>query len=102
MTKSEIKKRDREFAAEVRARGACEWEGKHNGVLCCAHIFSRRHRALRWDHRNALCLCVSHHFKAHHAPLLFAEFVKRHIGIKNYNDLLRIAKTVIYKQGKGE
>ena len=97
MKKTEIKKRDREFSAKVRARGECEWGRVHKGRLECAHIFSRRHRAMRWDEDNALCLCTRHHFMAHHNPLLFSEFVKRYIGIEKFNALLLKAKTVIGK-----
>ncbi len=61
------------FSTQVRESlgGAC-WaagrriEAQHrvtqcSGNLQCAHIVSRRYRALRWDSENAVPLCGGHH-----------------------------------------
>jgi hypothetical protein len=52
------KKADALFSKAVRSRGKCEMAGlfpkiKCNGVLQCAHIISRRYRAIRWDVRQS-------------------------------------------------
>ena len=80
------RKLDKAVSEIVRARGRCAWCGKEEG-LECAHIFSRRYRSVRWDLMNLLCLCHSHHFYAHANPILFAEFVKDHLGDGNYSQL---------------
>jgi hypothetical protein len=70
------KKADALFSKAVRSRGKCEMAGlfpkiKCNGVLQCAHIISRRYRAIRWDESNAFCACAAHHLYQTHHPLEF-------------------------------
>ena len=88
---------DKLFSAYIRSRGKCEWCGKSDDTLQTAHIFSRRFLVTRWDELNALCLDAKCHFRAHAEPLEFAEFVKRHLGSKTYNELRRKAKVCIDK-----
>ncbi len=103
MTKSEIKKLDKEFSAKVRERGKCARCGKSSGVqLQCAHIFSRRHRAIRWDENNAICLCAGCHFWAHQNPILFSVLVKDCIGQEKFDKLLFAANAVISKYGEAK
>lgn len=97
-TKHSLKlKADKLFSAYIRRRGKCQWCGAVNDTLQCCHIFSRRFLVTRWLPENALCLCAGCHFKAHQNPIEFAEFVKKHLGTKAYNDLRRKAKTCIDK-----
>ncbi len=96
MTRKGMKRKcDKLFSAYIRSRGACEWCGKSDDTLQCAHIFSRRYLVTRWDELNALCLCAGCHFKAHHKPLEFAEFVNDHLGEIRYLKLMKEAKRTI-------
>ena len=60
---------DKLFSKYIRQHGKCEAAGyEYNGrvIACsdrleCAHLKSRRHKAIRWDPINARCLCNSHH-----------------------------------------
>ena len=98
MTRKGMKRKaDKLFSEHIRNLSVCEWCGKQDNTLQCAHIFSRRYLVTRWDELNALCLCASCHFKAHAQPLEFAEFVKEYYGKKKYNALRRKAKTSIKK-----
>src|SRR5262245_21738960 len=71
---------DRLFAASVRYAGRCWAEGYHrvacNGGLQCAHIFSRRYRALRWSHDNAVALCAGHHTFFTHSPAAWEQWCR--------------------------
>ena len=64
--------------------------------LQCAHIYSRTYRSVRWILDNLLCLCAGCHFWAHRNPILFAEFVKTHLGEEKYQSL-KIMATAIKK-----
>lgn len=79
----------------VRSHGQC--------VMClqtdyeklqCAHIYSRTYRSTRWDLNNLLPLCASCHFYSHRNPLIFAEFVKGHLGPVNYKSLKQRATSI--------
>lgn len=68
----------------VRARGRCEKCGKRDN-LQCAHIFGRTYNNTRWDLDNLLCLCADCHINfAHKQPILFAEWVRKHLGEERY------------------
>lgn len=64
---------DREFSKYIRDRdGRCMGQGTGpacSGALQCAHIISRRYRALRWEETNAMALCQAHHMFWTHRPL---------------------------------
>ena len=90
MKKLKEKKIDIEFSKWIRARdGKCLKCGtKENNQ--CAHIFSRTARSVRWDELNALTLCYKCHlFWAHKNPIEFTEFVRSHLGEKNFALLKR-------------
>lgn len=81
-------KLDRLCSLIVRGRGKCERCGERNyEQLQCCHIFSRIYNATRWLLDNLLCLCASCHFWAHKNPILFAEWVKKHLGEEKYETL---------------
>lgn len=70
------------FSELVRARARYECQAwGYDGVRCssqmqCAHIKSRRYKAIRWDPDNALCLCAAHHMHYHANPDQFARLVE--------------------------
>lgn len=88
---SMTRKLDKECSDQVRSRGLCERCGPaiyyEFSELQCAHIWSRVYRNTRWNLKNLLSLCASCHFWAHRNPLDFADWVRDHIGIENYNYL---------------
>lgn len=88
-TKSSItRKLDKVCSEIVRSHGQCMKCGLGDyDKLQCAHIYSRTYRSVRWDLDNLLCLCASCHFYAHKNPLIFAEFVRNHLGEVKYQSL---------------
>jgi 5-methylcytosine-specific restriction endonuclease McrA len=70
---SPLKTADAMFSKQIRARdGRCMGQGSGpacSGYLQCAHIISRRYRAVRWDEANAIALCQAHHVYWTHRPL---------------------------------
>lgn len=63
---------DKLFSILVRSAGTCWARG--DGIACggplqCAHVVSRRYRAVRWRVANARCLCRDHHFFYTHHPI---------------------------------
>lgn len=77
-----IKKLDALISKIIKADGRCEMCGKKDVVLNCAHIYSRRNKAVRWDLRNVLALCVRCHFYTHQNPLEFVAWLKKRFGLK--------------------
>lgn len=66
-------KRIRERDESCRAAGTDAVECK--GYLQCAHLVSRRYRALRWSDQGAIALCMAHHMRFTHYPLEWQEWV---------------------------
>lgn len=79
-------KLDRLCSLIVRGRGRCERCGSQESLQCC-HIFSRIYNATRWLLENLLCLCAGCHFWGHKNPILFAEWVRKHLGEEKYKNL---------------
>jgi len=73
-----LKRADDLFSAWIRAYGVCWAQGYRDcaGRLQCAHIFSRRYRALRWREENARCLCAGHHLYFTHRPAEWEQFCR--------------------------
>lgn len=74
---------DRLFSLIVRSRGKCEIgvvAKCPSGALQCAHIISRRYRALRWDESNAVAACAGDHLWMTLHPLEWEAWVDEHIG----------------------
>lgn len=88
-------KLDRLCSLIVRGKGKCERCGSRENLQCC-HIFSRIYNATRWLLENLLCLCASCHFFFHKNPVLFGEWVIKHLGEEKYEDL-KEAKNQITK-----
>lgn len=88
-TKSSLtRKLDQECSRIIRSFGKCAMCGCADyEKLQCAHIYSRTYRSVRWDLDNLLPLCASCHFYSHKNPLIFAEFVKTHLGDIKYQSL---------------
>lgn len=76
-SRSSLSAADALFSKNVRARGLCWGQGRTKfdckGNLQCAHIISRRYRAIRWDEDNAVALCAAHHLYWTHRPLEWQE-----------------------------
>jgi len=96
-TRASLKRRlDKRVSEIVRSRGKCQRCGKRQNLQCC-HIFGRTYLNTRWSLDNLLCLCPDCHINfAHKQPILFAEFVKKILGIDKY-ELLKEAHNQIYK-----
>lgn len=90
-------KADKLFSEFIRRKGYCEWCGKQDNTLQCAHIFSRRFLVTRWEPINAVCLCASCHFKWHQQPIEGVEWIKEYLGEDVYDELRRQAKTSVRK-----
>jgi hypothetical protein len=100
------------FSLRVRASlgGACWAQGRSRplcqGELQCAHIMSRRYRALRWSYDNAVPLCGAHHTFFTHRPAEWEESC-RNWGV-DWDDLRRRAindppmDPVAYLEQEGE
>jgi hypothetical protein len=88
MKKSTLRNKLDKLASKiVRARGRCERCAKIRN-LQCAHIFGRTYNNTRWDLDNLLCLCPDCHINfAHKQPILFAEWVRKHLGAEKYENL---------------
>lgn len=72
-----IKKADKLFSLLIREKGYCDWCGKSDGKLDCAHIVPRGNKTLRWNPINALPLCYRcHKWKWHSDPLAAMEWFK--------------------------
>lgn len=71
-----------------RANHRCEYCGKGDGQIDCAHIYGRRAKSVRWDGMNAVALCRYHHdyFGSH--PLEFQRWLRQHLG-EGHLDILR-------------
>lgn len=97
ITKRGLKRKLDKLVSEiVRARGKCERCGKRKNLQCC-HIFGRTYLNTRWDLLNLLALCPNCHINfSHKQPILFTEFVKKHLGEEKY-ELLKEAHNLIYK-----
>lgn len=80
------------FGAAVRAAGSCARCGSRVN-LQCAHVISRRYRAVRWRLENAVCLCARCHIYFSHRPLEWEVWVKERNGARQYESLKRRALT---------
>ena len=88
-TKKTLKRKLDKLVSEIiRKRGKCEHCGK-NIKLQVAHVFSRTYNSTRFYSDNLLCLCASCHWFFHKNPVLFGEWVKKHLGKKKYENLKR-------------
>lgn len=76
-----LKEADAMFSRYIRDRDeGCRAAGTNSGPTCsgylqCAHIISRRYRAVRWDEDNAVALCAAHHMFWTHRPLEWVVWV---------------------------
>jgi len=75
---------DRLFSLIVRSPGVCAADGKHNGNLQCAHLFSRRYLQTRWYFQNAVPLCAGHHITFTHDPIRWDLWMLDHLGVQEY------------------
>lgn len=81
-TSAPLKRADTMFSKFVRERDeSCRAAGTDivgcKGYLQCAHLVSRRYRALRWSPQGAIALCMAHHFHYTGHPLEWQEWVNR-------------------------
>lgn len=70
---------DKAFSLFIRERdGRCRAAATLfvcGGHLQCAHLVSRRYRALRWSEQGAITLCQAHHVYYTHHPLEWQEWI---------------------------
>ena len=73
---------DRLFSLFIRTRD--DWQckacgrGQAQAVMQCAHIVSRRYRAVRWFPLNAVCLCAACHVSYTYDPIAWEDWVDDH------------------------
>lgn len=94
--RSRMAEADRLFSLIVRSRGKCEIGvvGKcPSGGLQCAHIVSRRYRAVRWDESNALCACAGCHHWMTVRPLEWERWCDENLGAETHAWLKQRALT---------
>ncbi|MCL4538132.1 MAG: hypothetical protein M1378_00775, partial [Bacteroidetes bacterium] len=91
---------DAKFSLLVRERDGftCRKCGRQDKRVECAHIYSRKNRALRWEPTNATTLCYyCHIIWSHHEPLEFAQWIEGQMGEGRFAELTRKAKGVAAK-----
>lgn len=74
----------------MRSRGRCEECGATQG-LQWAHGWSRSYRKIRHDLRNGFCLCGACHLRFTHNPILWDDWMRRHLGDEEYTRLRILA-----------
>lgn len=84
--RSLIRKLDKLVSEIVRSKGSCERCGGITNLQCC-HIFSRKYMNTRFLLDNLICMDASCHFWSHANPILFTEFVRKHLGEEKYEVL---------------
>ena len=74
--KSNLKLVDRLFSSYIRTRDdwACRCCGSVRNIQC-AHVVSRRYRAVRWDSDNALALCSRCHVRYTYDPIAWQDWI---------------------------
>jgi len=76
---------DVDFSKLVRLRSnyTCEHCGKRNVSaqgLDCSHLWGRKRRSVRWHPSNAAAHCMGCHAYLGANPILFAAWIKKHLG----------------------
>lgn len=91
------------FSKLIRAMAGnkCEYCGKMDGQIECAHIFGRRSKSTRWDITNAVSLCNFHHRHFTEHPVDFTRWLENYIGEEKL-DALRIKANQVKKWGVEE
>lgn len=92
---------DAAFSLAIRTQRnfVCEHCHKSEGQTECAHIYGRRHKAVRWDTLNALCLCHTCHRSFTENPLDFTTWLIEYLG-QGYLDILNEKRNTIFKTTK--
>jgi 5-methylcytosine-specific restriction endonuclease McrA len=75
--KAKLHDADKLFSQYIRTRDgwACRACGSPE-VPQCAHLVSRRYRAIRWNRDNAVTLCQRDHMKYTHNPLAWEAWIE--------------------------
>jgi hypothetical protein len=73
---------DRLFSQYIRTRDnfTCRYSGQTDGLMDCAHVYSRRHRHTRWHPDNAVCLSKRWHMWFTDHPHEWADWTRQHLG----------------------
>ena len=90
--KAKLKDADRLFSEYIRTRD--DWQCKACGSPKrpqCAHLISRRYRAVRWNPGNAVCLCSACHVRFTHDPLGWEAWCEERFP-GTFTELKRIAR----------
>ena len=86
---------DAAFSLHVRtSRGRCEDDRPAHvckGRMECAHGFERGNLATRYDERNVWALCQGAHFYYGLHPLQWDEFMRRRMGLAQYEEVRALA-----------
>jgi hypothetical protein len=95
-----IDKRDTIFSKiiRLRARFNCEKCGRYfpkGHGLQCSHLVSRRHKATRWDFDAAVAHCFTCHQYLGGNPVVFASWIRKHLGDARYDMLLEKHQRIV-------
>lgn len=63
--------------------------------LHCSHFFTRSRRSVRWHPDNAAAHCYSCHQHLGGNPLLFADWIRDHLGADKSNSLLLASRKLV-------
>src|SRR3990167_756101 len=94
---------DTKWGKLVRERdGKCRYCGGTN-YLAAHHIFGRSRSGTRFVIENGITLCPSHHvfsddFSAHKTPEKFKKWIKKEIGVKEYNRLQKLSIATVSRE----
>lgn len=70
-----------------RAENTCERCGNQSRKMDCSHLYGRRMRSSRWAPENAACHCTTCHRELTEKPVLFAEWIVKHLGEERASEL---------------
>jgi len=76
--KASMRQADKAFSTYIKDRDgwACRHCGRVAVVMQCAHLVSRRYRAVRWSPDNAVALCAPCHVRYTFRPLEWEAWIE--------------------------
>lgn len=86
---------DRLFSQYIRLRDGftCRYSGTKDGLMDCAHIFSRRHLWTRWHPDNAVCLARRWHMYFTEHPHEWADWARKIFGNERIDYLQHLSRS---------
>ena len=86
------------WCVRERAEWTCEICGTvyhpPTAGLQCSHFIGRGHYATRYHPLNAFAHCAGCHFKMESNPHNFVKWVKKTLGEKTYNSVVRLSENI--------